>query len=448
MDTLENRLQKRIHASLYALLFLTGLLGISVLLEGCTDKCEVTNEYTFYEPVYTTLDELRSSVSVAAPEPINTVGKIYYKDNYLFINEPGKGIHVIDNHNPSAPVNKSFITVPGNYDLAIKGSMLYADSFIDLVVLDIASFADIKEVNRIENIFSNYNSLGFYLDAQKGLVTDWVEKQNVTVDKSDCDAADIGIQPWGGIYYEDGIALASYASFDKSAAIAPGNGSGPGVGGSMARFTISQDHLYTLDVGALQAVDITDAKNPVAKAKTYVNFDIETIFPHDDHLFIGSSSGMYIYDISAPASPLHISTYSHVRSCDPVIVDGDYAYVTLRSGTACQGFTNQLEVIDIKDVKNPQLMKTYSMTNPHGLGKDNATLFICDGTAGLKVYDASDINTIDTRQLAHYQDIHAYDVIPFNNTLMMIGEDGLFQYDYSDPKNIKLLSHIVASNEE
>jgi hypothetical protein len=157
---------------------------------------------------------------------------------------------------------------------------------------------------------------------------------------------------------------------------------------------------------------------------------------------------MHIFDITTPATPTHVSTYAHVRSCDPVIVDGDYAYVTLRSGTTCQGFTNQLEVIDIKDVKSPQLLKTYAMTNPHGLGKDNSTLFICDGSAGLKVYDASDINLIENKQLAHYQDIHAYDVIPFNNTLMMIGEDGLFQYDYSDPKNIKLLSHIVASNEE
>jgi hypothetical protein len=447
MDTLENRLQKRIHVSLYALLFLTGLLGISVLLEGCTDKCEVTNAYTFYEPVYTTLDELRSSVAVTAPEPIKQVGKIYYKDGFLFVNEPGKGIHVIDNRNPAAPVNKNFITVPGNFDLAIKGSMLYADSFIDLVVLDITSLVDIKEVNRLENIFSNYNSLGFYLDAERGLVTDWVEKRNVIIEKSDCDTQ-FAIQPWGGIYYEGGIALANYSSFDKSAAIAPGNGSGPGVGGSMARFTINHDHLYTLDLGSLQAVDITDARNPVAKAKTYVSWDIETIFPHEDHLFIGSSSGMHIFDITAPAAPTHVSTYAHVRSCDPVIVDGDYAYVTLRSGTTCQGFTNQLEVIDIKDVKSPQLLKTYAMTNPHGLGKDNATLFICDGSAGLKIYDASDVNLIENKQLAHYQDIHAYDVIPFNNTLMMIGEDGLFQYDYSDPKNIKLLSHIVASNEE
>jgi hypothetical protein len=33
-------------------------------------------------------------------------------------------------------------------------------------------------------------------------------------------------------------------------------------------------------------------------------------------------------------------------------------------------------------------------------------------------------------------------VIPLDNVLMMIGADGLFQYDYSDPANIKLLSHL------
>jgi hypothetical protein len=41
MEALEVRLQKRINASLYALIFLTGLLGLSVLLEGCEVKREV-----------------------------------------------------------------------------------------------------------------------------------------------------------------------------------------------------------------------------------------------------------------------------------------------------------------------------------------------------------------------------------------------------------------------
>ena len=141
---------------------------------------------------------------------------------------------------------------------------------------------------------------------------------------------------------------------------------------------------------------------------------------------------MHIIDINDPLNPAEISNYQHVRSCDPVIVDGDLAYVTLRSGTACQGFTNQLEVIDISDLSSPELLHVYAMDNPHGLGKDGDALFICDGDSGLKVYDASDASTIDQKQLAHYSNIQAFDVIPLNNVAMMIGEDGLFQYDYSD----------------
>lgn len=45
METLETRLQRRIHASLYALIFLTTLLGLSVLLEGCLQTQEVINGY-------------------------------------------------------------------------------------------------------------------------------------------------------------------------------------------------------------------------------------------------------------------------------------------------------------------------------------------------------------------------------------------------------------------
>jgi hypothetical protein len=440
MKTLEKRLQKRPPASIYALMFLIILLGLSVLLESCTDKCEVTTRYTYYEPVYKSLDEIRGAVIQSDPQPIKTIGKIYFQNDLLFLNQPGDGIHVIDNHDPTSPVIKSFISIPGNYDLAIKGNALYADSYVDLVVLDISNIEAIHEVNRLEKAFSTYNSLGFSLDESKGLITDWKERQDLEVYESDCKA---NIQPWGGFFMEDGIALAYGAVFDKSAAIAPGNGSVPGVGGSMARFTIQADHLYTLDQGEVQAINIETETEPQIKGRTYVSWDMETVFPYKNNLFIGSRSGMHILDISTPAAPVKISTYEHIRVCDPVVVQNDLAYVTLRSGNECAGFTNQLEVINIKNLSQPELLKTYPMSNPHGLGIDQSTLFICDGEAGLKIYDASDITSIDKNQLAHYADVNAYDVIPFNNVVMMIGADGIFQYDYSDPKNIRFLSKLA-----
>jgi hypothetical protein len=284
------------------------------------------------------------------------------------------------------------------------------------------------------------NSLGFIVNAN-GVVTDWAKKKMVNLSEPDCETV---LQPWGGVYYDGGIALTDDAAsnFSARSAITPGTGSGPGVGGSLNRFAINASYLYMLDGSDMQVVDVTTENSPVAKSRVNVAWGIETIFPHDKNIFVGSTAGMYIYDISTPEAPVKVSTYEHVRSCDPVVVDGQYAYVTLRSGTACQGFTNQLEVIDIKNLASPQVVKTYPFTNPHGLGIDDATLFICDGDDGLKAFDASDINAIDQHMLAHYKDINATDVIPFENVLMMIGTGGIYQYDYSNTSKITLLSHI------
>jgi hypothetical protein len=449
METLENKLQTRIQVSLYALLFLITLLGLSVLLEGCADRCEVTHQYTYLEPVYTTIDEVRASIEVVSPQSIHSVGKIYFKDDIIFLNQPGEGIHIINNEDPAHPVQLSFLKIPGNFDIAIKGNTLYADSFVDLIAFNVSDLSNIQEVNRVEGVFKNYRVLNYSAAPTNCcVITSWEQKNTVNITESDCGTS--AIQSWGGIYYQEGIAFdvntfSSTASV--KAAITPGTGSGPGVGGSLARFTITDDHLYLLDGGDLQTVNISDEQNPVQKNTTFLAWDIETIFPYETSLFVGSSSGMHIMDISSPESPQRISTYQHLRSCDPVVVEDDYAYVTLRSGTECQGFTNQLEIIDIRNLNSPQLIKTYPMTNPHGLGIDNKTLFICDGSDGLKTFDATDVMNISENLIAHYKDISALDVIPYKSLLIMIGEDGLFQFDYSNPQDIKLLSKISIGNE-
>jgi hypothetical protein len=445
METLEQRLQKRIHVSLYALLFLTTLLGLSVLLEGCSEKCQVTNEYVYYEPVYSTVQEIREGVHLLSPQAIHSVGKIYFKDGYLFLNEPGAGIHIIDDRNPSIPAPVRFLQIPGNYDMAIRDNTLYADSYVDLVAFDISNPSAVREVNRLESVFRNYTVLGYSIDPDCCVITSFEEKKQVSINESDCDNS---LQPWGGIMYDDGIAVRETmaSTFNTKAAIAPGSGSGSGVGGSLARFTILGDHLYLLDGSDLQTIDVSNEQNPEARTRTHLAWNIETIFPYKTNLFVGSSTGMYILDVSSPENPVTLSSYSHVRSCDPVVVDDNYAYVTLRTGTTCQGFVNELQVIDITNLRSPFMVKEYPMTNPHGLGIDNKTLFVCDGDAGLKAFDASDVKKIDERMIAHYNDIHAVDVIPLNNVLMMIGEDGLYQFDYSNPANMRLLSKIELSN--
>jgi hypothetical protein len=344
---------------------------------------------------------------------------------------------VIDNTDPSNPVKLSFITIPGNYDLAIKNNILYADSYIDLVLLDISNPNQVKEVHRMEDLFAYYSSMGFRASDERGVVTDWGEVSEVTIEESECETR---LEPWGGFLWGRGIAMLDNAAFSAQAAISPVGSTG--VGGSMARFTISSDHLYLLDAGRMYAVDIGSEQLPEKRSEQYVSWDIETIFPYGSRLFIGARSGMHIYDLSAPENPDKITTYAHVNSCDPVVVEGDYAYVTLRSGTECEGFSNQLEVLDISNIQAPSLLSVYPMYNPHGLGIDDDALFICDGRAGLKIYKATDKQNIDKNLIRHYRNIDAYDVIPYQGVLMLIGKSGIVQYDYSDLSNIIRLSHL------
>jgi hypothetical protein len=284
------------------------------------------------------------------------------------------------------------------------------------------------------------------VSSEKGILTDWKKVESVSVNQTECNAI---FQPWGGLFIDSGIAMSAdmASSFSAKTAFAPSGGSESGIGGSMARFTINGDFLYGLDGANLDVVDVSQQTQPTAKSEVALTWDAETLFPHKNNLFVGTRSGMYILDLQIPTQPTVISRYSHVRSCDPVIVEDDYAYVTLRSGSACEGFTNQLEVIDISNLKSPQLVKTYTMMNPHGLGMDQGTLFICDGADGLKVYDATDIQKISDNLLAHYKNINAVDVIPFQQVAMVIGKDGLYQYDYSDIKNIKLISQLPIINQ-
>ena len=423
----------------YVLFFYIMLVLAIVFLSGCTDVCETKNTYTYYEPVYTTMDELRASVKQEAPRDLKQLGKLYLKSGFLYINEPGLGLHVIDNRDSKNPINVSFISIPGNRGLSAKGNYLYADSYIDLVVLDISDPKNITETNRLKNIFNDYNNYGYYLDFELGLVTGWEEISKVEITESDCNANYTIYDD--GFRYAEGIAVSNtLLSVDIASTQVIAD---RGVGGSMATFTIYSNYLYKLENNSdLISINISNLANPLVNARQNVGWGVETLFPYKDKLFMGASDGMYIYDLSQPAEPTAITKYAHMRSCDPVVVQGNYAYVTLRSGTACQGFSNQLEIINISDLSNPQLEKTVPMFNPHGLGIDQDALFVCDGSAGLKIYDASDLNTIEDNLRMQYGNIHALDVIPFNDVLMMIGEDGLYQYDYSDLDNITLLSEI------
>ncbi len=418
------------------LTFIFALLLIVLSINSCTkDKCTQETTYYNYVPVYLTPEQYKIPVTLESPKPLKDPGKIYFYKNYILINEVREGIHIIDNQNPAFPTKIGFFAIKGNVDMAIMNDKLYADSYTDLVIIDIALMGSPKELFRKENVFDTYH----HQAGSNRILSHYAKTESkLTIDCSDENYG----SPW---FYRNGYFLENNLTFDVKNVSSSSNGapSTVGQGGSMARFTISHAHLYAIGNREIFSAPILSNGNIDKPLNTKLSWGIETIFPYQNSLFVGANDGLHILDISNPSIPVYKSKFTHARACDPVVVQDDIAYVTLRSGTACQGYSNQLDVLDVKDILNPKLLYTYKMDNPHGLAVDENVLFLCEGKFGLKTFDVSSIDKIDKNKLGQITNVHAWDVIALRNGLLLvIGEDGFLQYDISDPKNLKLLSQI------
>lgn len=417
-------------------------LMIPFFLSSCDDQRVQVIEWVEFEPVYMSQEEFENAVDMEPARELEKPGKIYFYNQMLFVNEVNKGIHIIDNSDPSSPVNLGFINIPANKDIAIKGDLLYADSYSDLLVFDIKNVQQPELLSRVDGVFEEYVDFitfrrGFpyqTVDPSKGIVVDWKEVEMEEICEDNCSSFRPGNNQ-GWVTFEGAVGSTRDV----------GGAATTGVGGSMARFTIKGDYLYAVDYNNLHTFNIS-ASEPTNENSMHVGWLIETIFPYKDQLYIGSANAMYIYDIgNDPSAPSEISTYRHFTACDPVVVSDDIAYVTLRDGERCPRGVNRLEVINVSDPVNPQKIADYEMINPHGLGIDGDYLFISEGDKGLKIMDAE--NPTDIKQLRHIDDIRTFDVIPFNNVLMITGESGIVQYDYTDIDNVVHLSTIPINND-
>lgn len=225
--------------------------------------------------------------------------------------------------------------------------------------------------------------------------------------------------------------------------IGPGSGTGTGAGGSLARFAIVGNYLYTVDKSDLRVYDISNAGDPVFKRTVPVGFEIETIYPFKDKLFIGSTSVVHIFSIQDPSYPTKLSVAispNVIRRCDPVVAKDSVAYATLRTNGPCGGTQSVLAVYDIKDITNPVLKKSVPVSEPYGLGYSGNTLYVCDKNAGLMVFDIT--QPYDPVFVRNLQGGNYIDVIPFGNVLICWVTTGMILYDISTPSNPSFITAI------
>ena len=230
------------------------------------------------------------------------------------------------------------------------------------------------------------------------------------------------------------LAICLFTGCNKDSSSADANSASTGTGGSLARFTIAGNYLYLADYSSLKVFDISNPQAPVTKPEVPVGFNVETIFPYKDKLFIGSTQGMFIYSLANPAAPTKLGSVLHIRSCDPVVANDSVSYSTLQGGSRCGPAKSGLYVYNIKNITTPVLLKLLPLTTPFGLGLKDSVVFVCRGAAGLsavKVKDPANPAVMYTKTDANYMD-----VIPYDNMLICYVTTGIVIYDASNPGNI------------
>lgn len=203
---------------------------------------------------------------------------------------------------------------------------------------------------------------------------------------------------------------------------------GNSTNGSLTRFITVGNYLYTVDSKKLNTYDISNPATPIAKGSTDVGFNIETIFPYGDKLFIGSNQNMYIYSIANPEMPTRLSTVTYfVRGRDPIVVKDTTAYSTLRTN----GTGGTLTVFNIKNISSPFSVSQQNILTPYGLGIKDSALYVCQGVNGLRVFSIYKPQIpVFKKQIMNTETF--YDVIVDNDMLFCFIKGGVYIYSISN----------------
>lgn len=222
-----------------------------------------------------------------------------------------------------------------------------------------------------------------------------------------------------------------------------------GQGSTLARFTIAGDELYILDGNSVRHFDISDPNQPLEGERITVDFPVQSIFNHNGYLYMSNVDGLNIYDLSNVDQPSFVVELTDIDACTPIAFKDNYAFVGRRQGNEC-GWTeeDQLAVLDFTNITSPTVVQIESgiskIRTPYAVTVSGQALFVCEGGNGLRIFDTTD--PTDLVQTGNNPSFQAFGLVPNGNNAIIKGEDGLYQYDISNPQRIQFLSRIPYQN--
>lgn len=226
--------------------------------------------------------------------------------------------------------------------------------------------------------------------------------------------------------------------------------SNSGKSGSITRFAIYQHYMYVLNLHEVQTYDITQKDQPVLVHHLPTDYGLETITIYDNTVFLGSTTALYILDISNPAAPTIQSKSERFNDigfsgCDPVAVKGNYAYSTIKVVENVCGTISAASALVVYDITNksaPIVVGTYPLAMPNGLGYKDNYLFICDeGSDQVLVFDITNPRMIV--QTDHSVSVtDPYDLIVDGQKMIVSSKTDFQVFDISNITQIRKIGQI------
>jgi len=158
------------------------LCVLGILLGSCVKEPPPFYNGLGKKPIYVPLTALDQIVNLP-PQAIVESGTIFLQDTLLFILERGKGVHVFSVGDPSNTISLTFLQIPAITDFTISGNRLYADSWKDLVTIDISDIHQVFLVDRGLNAFEPslfpplFSGIFECVDPSHGAVAGWADAE-------------------------------------------------------------------------------------------------------------------------------------------------------------------------------------------------------------------------------------------------------------------------------
>lgn len=312
---------------------------------------------------------------------------MYLNEGLLYVSDLGSGIHVYVASTGTAPAYRTTIPLQGNGGIAMKDSIIYANTWGSILALRLRADNSVDTVAVVYDA-GYYEPTGDYVDYHRG---------------------------WG------------CRSVDYAGESMPTNAAS-----SYAVFAVIDTFLYHVTGSSLVTLSIANPSRPRTINTTYLNWGVETLFATDRYLFVGSTTGMYIFNRSPnPASPVLITTFAHARACDPVVVRDTIAFITLRSGNACGTAEDAFMAVSVADPTSPVLLDKVQPPSPYGLAVNDTLVYIGNGASGWSLYSCARPDSL--YQVAAWPQPAARDFIWSGTMLYMLGTTQVAAYDVTVP---------------